>query len=369
MNMSSPRVSASLFCALVFLSVAPANAAPGDLDPTFAAAGTVHFGFGGASDSLNDAALAPDGKIVVAGHSQVNGDGVWTVARYLVDGSLDPSFGGTGVVLTNVGAQVGSGGGMDSAEGVRLQADGKIVVAGTAGGPFFDVQRDFAIARYQPDGSIDYSFGEGGVTRTDLTGNADLVTALVAQPDGKFVVAGIAQGRLAAVRYHADGSLDTGFGDNGKVIFTGLAATFGNMKTAALTLQADGKMVLATSPVSIGAFILARLNANGSIDSTFGNNGAVAIGMANGVCYFRGHSGKQHRFNGSNCSGGHFIECRAVRVHRDALEPGRDAGLLVWLRRHTNHGCQSNQRHCVLQRRPGGCGRTYESQDLSRRER
>ncbi len=259
------------------------QAAPGDLDPTFGVAGSIHFGFGGVSDVLHAAALAPDGKIVVVGQTELGNDGAFAVARYLTDGSLDPSFGGNGIVLTNIVRQISSNGSpVDTAEGVRLQADGKIVVAGTAGETNED--QDFAIVRYQPDGSIDPSFGPGGLVRTDFSGQVDRGTALAAQTDGKWIVAGTAQGNLALARYHADGALDTSFGAGGKVILAALAASFGTMRAPDLVLQADGKILLATSPSTVGAFLLVRLNADGTLDPTFGNNGAAVIGVNSGLC-------------------------------------------------------------------------------------
>ncbi len=197
----------------------PSTAGPGALDPSFGSGGIVVTDFNG---SIDDAAFAvavqPDGKILAAGYvfssAATNYD--FALARYLPDGSLDPSFGTNGQVATDFH------GSTDVARAIALQPDGKIVVAGRAlrlDGPFFD----FALARYNTDGSLDASFGVGGKITTDFDGNggADLAFALALQPDGKIVAAGstsnIGVSGFALARYNADGSLDAGFGTAGKV--------------------------------------------------------------------------------------------------------------------------------------------------------
>ena len=144
----------------------------GDLDTTFGSAGKVTANVvSGSSDIGYAVAAQSDGKIVVAGSSNGN----IFVARYLSDGSLDPTFGTNGIVTTDLG-------GTDYAYGVAIQSDGKIVVAGQTG-------TDFALVRYNTDGSLDTTFGSNGWTTTDF-GGTDCAYGVAMQSDGKIVVAG-----------------------------------------------------------------------------------------------------------------------------------------------------------------------------------
>jgi uncharacterized delta-60 repeat protein len=138
-------------------------------------------------------ALQADGRIVVAGPSNEN----FGVLRLLVNGQVDPSFGTGGLVTTRFG-------GIELPKSVAIQADGKIVVAGTTGQlPYVQ----FAMARYTADGSLDSSFGHGGKVTTDFGDHMDSANAIVLQADGKIVAAG------ATIRnVQPPGGLDSSFG-------------------------------------------------------------------------------------------------------------------------------------------------------------
>ena len=185
--------------------------------------------------NVNSIAAQSDGKFVVAG-----GD---TVARYNSDGSLDSSFDGDGTVTTDFGRN-------DTALSVALQADGKIVVAGSSGS-------DFALARYNSDGSLDRSFDGDGKLTTDFAGGEDSAAGVAVQSDGKIVVAGNSDGDFALARYNRDGSLDRSLNGNGK-----LTTDFGSSqdRVTSMALQADGKIVVAgyTFNGSFNVFALAR---------------------------------------------------------------------------------------------------------------
>jgi uncharacterized delta-60 repeat protein len=244
----------------------------GSLDATFGTNGTVITDMLG-SDS-NDVAFATavqsDGKIIVAGYADASGFDVM-VARYLGDGSLDMSFGAGGKVTTDFF------GSSDTARAVTVQADGKIIVAGSTQvgtGNF-----DFALVRYNSDGSLDASFGASGKVTTDFVGEIDVARSVAIQADGKIIVGGDAYVStnnydFALVRYNQDGMLDASFGSGGKVTtdFAG-AEDFGH----AAALLADGRIVLAGS-ASNGSdmdFAAARYNSNGSLDNAFGTGGKV----------------------------------------------------------------------------------------------
>lgn len=236
----------------------------GSLDTSFGAGGTVLTSVGSNSSSGHDVLVQPDGKILVAGHSNASqyfADHRFALVRYNADGSLDTSLSGDGMVTTDFGY---------SADGysLALQTDGKIVVAGQSG-------RDFAVARYYANGILDASFGTGGKVTTDFGGGDDEGRDVIVQKDGKIVVAGYtddgAEYHFALARYNPDGSLDAGFDGDGK-----LTSDFGGSDAAySLALQADGKIVVAGSRWETGSsqtydFALARYNPDGSLDTTFG---------------------------------------------------------------------------------------------------
>ncbi len=169
--------------------------APGDLDVTFSVDGKQTTDFGG-SDLASAVAVQADGKLVVAGSS----DGNFALARYAVDGALDPSFSGDGLVTTDLG-------GTDDGQGVVIQTDGKIVVAGGS-------EENFALARYTTGGGLDPSFSGDGVQTTDF-GLEDRATAVALQADGRIVVGGIAGDDFALARYTTGGTLDPSFSGDG----------------------------------------------------------------------------------------------------------------------------------------------------------
>jgi len=212
-------------------------------------------------------ALQSDGKIVkVEGGEEKS----FAVVRYKPDGKLDDSFGEGGKVTTRIGTDPEI---EDAPSALSLQADGKIVVIGRAYSinPEFKPVRysnDFAIVRYNPDGSLDVSFGKEGIVTTDFTAKGarpyrgpsyDEARALAIQADSKLVVGGI----TALARYHSDGILDTSFGTGGDI----------EVAVRALTLQRDGKIIVAGPE---GAFTLTRYNSDGTVDASFGTEGKVA---------------------------------------------------------------------------------------------
>src|SRR5262249_19285229 len=172
--------------------------------------------FYGNYDAATSLALQADGKIVAAGlayHAGPVSSSDFALARYNPDGSLDPSFGAAGKLTSDFF------GNWDQANGVAIQPDGKIVAAGTAGHTTSSSTLDFALARYNPDGSLDPTFGSSGKQTTDFFGNQDSAFGLVIQPDGKIVLAGYAHhgddtstSDFALARYNIDGTLDSGFG-------------------------------------------------------------------------------------------------------------------------------------------------------------
>ncbi|HEX8180934.1 MAG TPA: delta-60 repeat domain-containing protein, partial [Pyrinomonadaceae bacterium] len=245
-------------------AVAVAN--DGDLDTTFGSGGRVATSFPGGLDTANDIAIQSDGKIVVAGSSSTD----FALTRYNTDGSLDATFGNGGRVHTDF--PVGQGG---FASALVIQPDGKIVLAGLANDPSSSFASAFALARYNSNGSLDTTFGTGGLVLTPFPGNSAAANDIKLQPDGKFVVVGTATDNstfnsvFAVARYNSDGALDTSFDTDGRATVDFTELTF--EQAFAVALQTDGKMVVVGQGSS--AFAVARLNANGALDTSFDTDG------------------------------------------------------------------------------------------------
>ncbi|GHE67863.1 hypothetical protein GCM10014715_22020 [Streptomyces spiralis] len=232
----------------------------GTLDPSFGGGdGRVFTDFGRPEEAMDVAVEPGTGKIVAAGY--VGGDAA--VARYNPDGSPDTSFGGgDGMVTTNpAGPSLQEGG---DARALVLQPDGKIVVGGEVGSTRFD----FALIRYNHDGSLDTGFGSNGIQRTDF-GDYESVEGLALQSDGKIIAAGGSGGRFALARYNTNGTLDTGFDGDGKVL------TPGGGGANDVVVQGDGRIVIAGGNGPGGDFAVLRYNPDGSLDSGFGTGGVA----------------------------------------------------------------------------------------------
>ncbi len=253
-----------LAMSLFFTLSASMSAAPGDLDPSFGNGG-IAITRGETFSHVNAAgamAIQPDGKIVVAGEGHLGNSMNWdsAVVRYNPDGSLDNSFGGTGIVVTQFSIDY------DGFFAVAIQADGKIVVAGST---FLCNCTDssFAIARYNPDGSLDASFnGTGKIITAVGDARRDYAESVAIQADGKIVVVGRSGNGGAIVRYNSDGSLDTTFNGTGKLFIDGYTGV-------SVVIQADGKIIVVGN--NNNSFKLYRLNPDASPDPSFNGTGQV----------------------------------------------------------------------------------------------
>jgi uncharacterized delta-60 repeat protein len=321
---------ASFLAATTIISVTyPVEAAsPGALDPTFGVAGKVTTS--SRANGVNDVAAQPDGKIVVVGSCTREGALDFCVHRYNSDGSIDQTFGTDGRVLTDFTNE------NEIAFGVAIQPDGKIVVVGTIfnaagtessafarylpngsldssfdgdGKAIFDTPAadevigsiaiqgdgrivavgaagsDFLVIRLKSDGSADATFSGDGFVTTRIGGPAQ-ATAAAIQPDGRIIAAGGASGgrslEFALARYNADGTLDAAFDGDG---ITTIDFNGGGDVALAVAIQGDGKIVPAGISNTGGGEIfsaLARLNANGTLDTTFDGDGRVTTNVAPG---------------------------------------------------------------------------------------
>ena len=247
----------------------------GTLDASFGVGGLVTTAFENASAEARAVVIQADGRIVVAGQAVTDPDGIvsdMAIARYTANGSLDPSFDGDGRVTADLDE-------FDDARAVAAAFDGTIVVAGAASHSVgFETFSDVAVLRFRNDGSPDPAFGIGGRVRTDLAGEAEDASSVMIQRDGKIVAAGTVFGDKTAttsdigiVRYNPNGSLDPTFGAGGVVVIDpGTGADF----VTSGALQRDGKIVVGSTSGHVGGlFTLTRFDSHGSLDPTFGTNG------------------------------------------------------------------------------------------------
>lgn len=255
----------------------------GMLDVSFNGTGLVHTDFSNSDEEAFAVAVQPNGKILLAGYSMCCSNAEdFAVIRYNADGSLDNTFGSGGKVSTDFNLSPPAS--TDIAHSIAIQSDGKIILAGQA---FNGHANDFALARYDASGNPDNTFGSGGkvITNFGLLENSSL-HALMIQPDGKIIAAGSAKSGddFVLVRYKNNGSIDSSFGNNG-IVLTNLN---GGDQINAMALQTDGK-ILAAGRVRNAAWYdssaIVRYTSNGTIDSSFGVNGRSIhmIGIDAGV--------------------------------------------------------------------------------------
>jgi uncharacterized delta-60 repeat protein len=256
----------------------------GSLDTSFGTGGKVITAIGSGYDQAYSMVIDANGKIIVAGSSR-NSSNVddFALIRYNSDGSLDTSFGTGGKVTTPIGS------GYDQAYSIAIDANGRIVAAGYSdqgGSPYYD----FALIRYNSDGSLDTTFGTGGIVTTPIGSGYDVARTITIDANGKIIITGETYNGsnhdFALARYNSDGSLDTDFGTGGKVI---TAIGSGDDKAYSVGIDANGRIIVAgsSSNGSNHDFALARYNTNGSLDTDFGTSGKVitAIGSVDDRAY------------------------------------------------------------------------------------
>jgi uncharacterized delta-60 repeat protein len=245
----------------------------GNLDNTFGNNGKQTTKMGSSDDFGYSLAIQNDGKIVFAGYTSVGTDNHFAVVRYNINGSPDSTFNGNGKQTADLGSD------MQIGNSVAIQGNGKIVVAGYTPGQTGN--NDFAVARFNIDGSPDNTFDNDGILTTDFTSSDDYAGSVAIQSDDKIVVAGysniyspVSVEHMVVCRYNQDGSLDNSFADSGKLEEV---SKQGYTVFNATAIQADGKIVAAgiTWDGSNYDFAVARYNTNGSPDSTFSDDGKL----------------------------------------------------------------------------------------------
>lgn len=268
-----------LLVVLVFLLPIHIKAQDGSLDKTFGTTGIVTTDFGD-SESGYSVIVQPDGKIIVAGSSMTG----FAIVRYNSNGTLDNTFGNGGKQETSFKDDIHNE--ICTGNAATLQPDGKILMAGEA--VIKGLHGDFAVLRYNSNGTLDTTFGKGGKVTTSVSDYENHAYAIAVQADGKILVSGDANGSvgtpngMALVRYTANGSLDTSFDSDGIIVYQ-LSADTINVATAfAIAIQKDSKILVAGGgKAADGNIIILRFNTDGSIDNSFGSNGKVVSEVAN----------------------------------------------------------------------------------------
>jgi uncharacterized delta-60 repeat protein len=266
--------------------------ANGTLDTTFGTKGMVTTALNGGELSL---AIQPaDGKIVVAGwYNEPSNKSAFVLLRYNTNGSLDTTFGTNGEVITNPVT-----GGDNAINQVVVQSDGKILGGGEADYESYNNEMlpEFTLVRYNSDGSLDSTFGSGGIVHTPwpVTGDKEGgINSLALQSNGQIVAVGWASDQAAGgayayawalARYNSDGSLDNTFGTGGLVtVDTPISYDFHNHGAKAVALQSNGEIVALGGAYDAnlnGTFAVATFTASGSLDPAFGGTGWV-LGTGN----------------------------------------------------------------------------------------
>ena len=237
----------------------------GTPDATFGTNGVVTTDIDLNWDNAYEILVLDDGKILLGGDGYITGRRCATIVRYNTDGSVDTDFGFLGVAHFCVGQEDAR------TRDIALQSDGKIVVAGY----FSEGMDDHAfVARFNPEGTVDTFFGLNGYASLDIGGREDRLFSVVVLEDDKILAGGytrdegLMENDYLFVKYQSDGTLDTDFGSNGIMMFN-----FGaNDQTRDMAILSDGKILSAGGAFS---FELLRLNSDGSLDTGFGDNGKV----------------------------------------------------------------------------------------------
>lgn len=243
----------------------------GSPDTTFSHDGKVITDLSTGYEYANTVLLQNDGKIIAAGKIESKTFSDFAAVRYLANGDLDTDFGVHGIITTSIRDE-------DEARCGVIQSDGKIILAGFSS---VSAKGDFAMVRYNEDGTIDKSFGNGGKVLTDLqgTGGSDFASSIIEEPNGNLVLTGSAnfdnlflESDIGVTRYDADGHLDLNFGNQGVYILQ----LGGNTQAFGLARQSDGKYVIAGKSdyvFSHNQWLIARINHDGGLDTLFGDHG------------------------------------------------------------------------------------------------
>lgn len=235
----------------------------GTLDLTFGTNGILRSDLFPGASGINSVAIQPDGKIIVAGFASNGANNDFFLARYLSDGALDAGFGSGGKTVTDL--QNG-----DIATDVKILADGRILLAGTAN---TGLTNKFALAFYTSNGQLDASFNGTGNLVSTVTGQGRSVAVT---NDGKIYLSGLSGAQFTIVSYLFNGTLNTAFGGSG----VAQSSFGGTSNSRSVMVQCDGKVVVG-GDYGTSSYAVARYLVNGSLDLSFNGNGRIILNTGN----------------------------------------------------------------------------------------
>lgn len=244
----------------------------GSLDDGFGDGGIIKLYIGTTHlDIIYSLLIQPDGKILAAGTSYSDHNGLFVVTRFNSDGTLDNSFSGDGITTTDI---------YDDTEvifSITRQSDGKILAGGYT---FKDEIPEYALVRYNENGDIDESFGDDGIVVISIGTDFDLITSVIIQPDNKIIASGYSSDfdsdtDISIARFNPDGSLDYSFSGDG-TLRTDIAEDDHSWQSL---IQPDGKIITAGQSKQDGfaKMAIVRHNPDGSMDTTFGMEGRIEL--------------------------------------------------------------------------------------------
>ena len=275
------------------------------LDHSYGALGYAEYSFANQGPNEVKVKVQSDGTIIQAGTVFVSPWSDFIVTRLTYNGSIDSTFANSGKLILSIGT------GHDYLRDIAIQADGKILLAGDSHD--IGVERTFTVVRLNTNGTLDSSFGNNGVARTFVISSVNVdnqLFAIAIQPDHKIVAAGRILGGstdMAMARYNANGTLDSSFGVNGKVI-THINSSDPHYKGSSsiddILVQEDNTLLVVgvaefdsvriigseTFRFGLNNYVLARYTSNGSLDNSFGQDGIVLTPMAPFGLFASGHA-------------------------------------------------------------------------------
>ena len=250
--------------------------ANGTLDTSFGSSGETDVIVSSNGVQLRSIVVQTDGKILVGGDASNSAGYKFNIFRLTTNGTLDTTFNSTGKVTVAVAAGTGD----DHCNSILIQPDGKIIMAGDASASTYPYNQDLAIIRLNADGTLDTTFNSTGKLITPFGATTqtsqDYGNSATLQSDGKILLAGYNGNDFGVIRVNANGTIDTTFGTSGQALVSLLS---GQDAAKKVMVQSDGKIVLAgdSSNGTTSDFSLIRLTANGSLDTSYNGTGKVLM--------------------------------------------------------------------------------------------
>ena len=264
--------------------------ANGALDTSFGSSGVVvsdgAAGGSNSNDSANSITTDSDGKILVAGWSSNGSDDDMVIWRYESSGQLDTAFGGSGIVVHDSAA---GGNGNDNGSSITINSKGRILVTGYSSN---GSDNDMVIWEYNSDGTLNSSFGTGGVVVSDNAaggGGNDMGKSITTDSQRSILVTGASFNGsdfdMVLWRFNPDGTPDSTFGNNGIVVVNNAAGGNGDDYGSSVIIDSQGRILVAGASFNGSDLdmVLWRFNPDGTLDGTFGNNGVVIEDGATGA--------------------------------------------------------------------------------------